>query len=124
MSSISIDLQNDPEVPRGREILEQLVGAHMSAESEEELQLLVRHSMDDLMSSHPEFAFRIMTHATYRGQALIVRLLSLATRQRLALDEAGVEVPPGLRQRHPDRFQDERLHVWGEVRDDLDFSHT
>jgi hypothetical protein len=120
MSSISIDLRNDPEKPRGREMIEQLVGAHMSAQNEAELLLLVRHSMDELMSaSSMANTVRVMTHATYRGQALIVRLLNLATRQRIALEAAGVDVDPGVRQRWPEQFRDERLEIWAEVRDDL-----
>lgn len=124
MPYISIDLQNDKEVPRGRQMLEELVGAHMAAKTEDELQLLVRHTMDDLMSSSSEHGLRVMTHASYRGQTLVVRLLSLATRQRIALQHAGVEVAHGIRQREPQRFEAERLEIWSEIRDDLNFSHT
>ena len=123
MSSISIDLQNDPEIPRGREMFEHLVGAHMAAGTEDELQLLVRYAMEDFLSSRPEHALRTMTHAAYRGQALVVRLLSLATRQRIALEQSGIEVAPGIRQREPERFDALRLDVWSQVRDDVNFTH-
>ena len=121
---MNIDLSQDPEIPRGRDLIEELAGAHMSARSEEELQLFVRHSMDDAFSESPEVALRVMVHAAYRGQALLVRLLSLAARQRMALENAGVEVDPGLRQREPARFQRERIGIWAEVRDDAEFSHN
>jgi hypothetical protein len=123
MGSISIDFQNDPEIPRGRELLEDLVGAHMSAETEEELQLFVSHAMNDLLSDSPSgHPLRVMTHAAYRGQILIVRLLSLATRQRLAMEQSGIDVDPAVRQRNPQRFRDTRLKILSEVQDDLNFS--
>ena len=124
MAPMNIDLSQDPEIPRGRDLIEELAGAHMSARSEEELQLFVRHSMDDAFSESPKVALRVMVHAAYRGQALLVRLLSLAARQRMALENAGVAVDPGLRQREPDRFQSARIDIWAEVRDDAEFSHN
>ena len=121
---MNIDLRHDPEIPRGRDLIEELAGAHMSAQTEDELQLFVRHSMDDAFSESPDTALRIMVHAAYRGQALLVRLLSLAARQRMALENAGVAVDPGLRQREPERFDQERIDIWSEVRDDDGFSHN
>ena len=95
----------------------------MAAETEDELQLLVSFAMDDFLSSRPEHALRTMTHAAYRGQALVVRLLSLAARQRITLEQARIDVAPGIRQRDPETFEARRLEIWSEVRDDLNFSH-
>ena len=113
MGGISIDLQSDPDVPLGREVMEHLVGAHMVAHDEKELLHLVRHSIDVLYTTPVERGLRIMTHAAYRGQALILELLDLATRQHLALTDAGL-TPAG---EESERFGEERLDLWARLRD-------
>ncbi|HSJ34698.1 MAG TPA: hypothetical protein VLB85_06545 [Acidimicrobiia bacterium] len=117
MASLSIDLQNDPERHTGRQLIEHLVGSHMVAGDEVELLHLVRHSLDDLHSMPLDRAMRVMTHAAYQGQAMIVRLLDLATRQQAALEDAGLRPDPGLATRDPDRFREIRLDVWTGIRD-------
>jgi hypothetical protein len=117
MASISIDLQNDPDIPVGRQLLEHLVGSHMVAGDEQELLHLVCHSLDSLHAMPIDRSLRVMTHAVYQGQALIVRLLDLATRQQAALEDAGLRPDPGLATRDPERFRDVRLDVWTGVRD-------
>ncbi len=114
---MNIDLRDDPEIPVGRELMEELVVAHMVAHDEEELLHLVRHSIDVLFSSPPERAVRIMTHAAYRGQDLIVRLLDLATSQHLALLDAGMRpgIPAGLDE---ERERAARLDLWAQLRED------
>ena len=117
MASLSIDLQNDPERDTGRQLMEHLVGSHMVAGDEVELLHLVRHSLDDLHSMPLDRAMRVMTHAAYQGQALIVGLLDLAARQQAALEDAGLHPDPGLSTRDPERYRDVRLDVWTGIRD-------
>jgi len=118
VAPINIDLQYDPEIPAGRAMLEHLVGAHMSAQAEDELLQLVRHSMEELLTSNTEHSIRVLTHAVYRGQSLIVKLLDLATAQSLALSEAGIDIDETIQYRDPDRFRYERLSLWHAAADD------
>lgn len=112
-----IDLQNDTEIPAGRELIEQLVGAHMVAHDEEELLHMVGVSINELYQSTPEHGLRVMVHAGYRAQGLIVGLLDLATRQSMALESAGVsDTSPA--NSDSDSFRDERLEIWSRLRDD------
>ncbi len=99
-------------------MLEHLVGAHMSAQAEDELLQLVRHSMEELLTSSTEHSIRVLTHAVYRGQSLIVKLLDLATAQSLALGEAGIDIDETIQYRDPDRFRYERLSLWHAAADD------
>ncbi len=98
--------------------MEHLVGAHMVAQDEEELLHLVRHSIDVLHSTSSENSIRVLTHAAYRGQTLIVRLLDLATSMQIQLKDAGID------QRSPtqnsDRYTEQRLDLWTHLRDDQD----
>jgi len=117
MTRLNIDLQDDPEIPAGKELMEGLVGAHMVARDEEELLHLVRHSIDAVFSTTQEDTIRILTHAAYRGQALIVRLLDLATSRQIQLKDAGIEhqVSPA---QDSDRFTEQRLDLWTHLRDE------
>lgn len=99
--------------------MEHLVGAHMAAQDEDELLHLVRHSMDEVLEAPLEQGVRLMTHAAYRGQALILRLLNLAAGQRLALLDHGVDPDPVSQQSDATRFQDERLSVWIQIREEV-----
>lgn len=117
MPHLRIDLRNDPDIPLGRELFEHLVGAHMVSGDEEELLQLVRHSIDELQSMPIGRRLRVLMHATYRGQALTVALLDLATRQHIVLADAGLTPPRGLADREPERFRDERLDLWTRLRD-------
>ena len=90
----------------------------MSAQAEDELLHLVGHSMEELLTSEIEHSIRVLTHAVYRGQSLIVTLLNLATTQQLAMVEAGIESDETLQYRDPDRFRYERLSLWHELTDD------
>ena len=119
MAPINIDLQNDPEIPAGRAMLEHLVGAHMSAQAEDELLHLVRYSMEELLTSNTEHSIRVLTHAVYRGQSLIVKLLDLAATANLTLGEAGIDSDETIQYRNPDRFRYERLSLWHQVADDV-----
>ena len=111
---MSLDLQNDPEIPVGREMIEHLVGAHMVAADEEELLHLVRHSLDPALTVPPERGLRIAIHSTYRAQGLIVELLELATRQQIALEEGG----SATHFTDSERFKRKRLELWLRLRDD------
>jgi len=117
MSKVRIDLQDDPEIPAGRDLIEQMVGAHMVAHDDEELLHMVGVSINELYQSQSDHSLRVMMHAAYRAQALIVNLLDIATRQGMALESAGVrETSPGTRD--SDRFRDNRLDLWSRLRDD------
>jgi hypothetical protein len=119
MSRLNIDLRSDPEIPAGRELMEHLVGAHMVAQDEEELLHLVRHSIDVLHSTSSENSIRVLTHAAYRGQALIIRLLDLAASQQIQLENAGVGYQPPPTQ-DSDRCREQRLDLWTSLREDQD----
>jgi len=112
----TIDLQNDPDIPTGRELIEHLVGAHMVAADEEELLHLVRHSLDPALTVPADRGVRIAIHSSYRGQQLILDLLGLATRQQIQLDECGLVVP--VESEDSERFKRTRLELWLRVRDD------
>lgn len=116
VDQISIDLQNDPEIPVGREIIEHLVGAHMVATDQEELLHLVRHSLDPALTVPLERGLRIAIHSTYRAQSLIVELLELATRQQIALEEGGSG--NYVEDVDSERFKRKRLELWLRLRDD------
>jgi len=122
VSSMHIDLKHGPCVRLGHEMFQQLIGAHMVAQSEEELQLLVTYSMDEILDSNPQHSVCVTIHAAYYAQAVAMGLLDLATQQRIALEEAGLDVDPGVRQRNPDRFERERLGTWHEVQEELNIS--
>lgn len=117
MTRLNIDLQDDPEIPAGKELIEHLVGAHMVARDEEELLHLVRHSIDVLHSTTQENAIRILTHAAYRGQTLIVRLLDLAASQQIQLENADIRHQPPPTQ-DSDRHREQRLNLWTSLRDE------
>ncbi len=112
----TIDLQNDPERPAGREIMEHLVGAHMVATDEEELLHLVRHSFDPALTVAPEKGLRIAIHSSYHGQKLILELLRLVTRQHIQLEDCGLELSPESEE--TERFKRARLELWLRLRDD------
>lgn len=116
VDQISIDLQNDPEIPVGREIIEHLVGAHMVATDQEELLHLVRHSLDPALTVPLDRGLRIAIHSTYRAQSLIVELLELATRQQIALEEGGSR--NYVADVDSERFKRKRLELWLRLRDD------
>lgn len=116
MDSTSIDLQHDPEIPVGRELIEHLVGAHMVATDEEELLHLVRHSLDPALTVPLERGLRIAIHSNYRAQSLIVELLELATGQQIALEEGGSA--SYVADVDSERFKRKRLELWLRLRDD------
>lgn len=117
MKRPTIDLQSDPEVPKGQEMMEELVGAHMVATDDDELLHLVRHALDAALAVAPQTGLRVATHAAYRGQALIVSLLDLATRQRIRLEDAGIYADRPLRW-EAERYRRTRLDLWLRLCDD------
>ena len=122
MSSICIDLRNGPCVAQGRDMFEQLVGAHMAARNEAELLALVNLSMTEILDTNPEHAACVTVHAAYHGQATVVRLLELVTQQQIALEDAGLRADPGIHLREPERYERERVGIWNEVREHLNVS--
>ncbi len=98
--------------------MEHLVGAHMVAGDEQELLHLVRHSIDVLHSTSSENSIRVLTHAAYRGQTLIIKLLDLAaTSQQIQL-ETPVSTTKDRRRRTQTRFTEQRLDLWTHLRDE------
>jgi hypothetical protein len=59
----------------------------------------------------------VLTHAAYRGQTLIVRLLDLATSQQIQLKDAGID-HQGSPAQNSDRFTEQRLDLWTHLRDE------
>jgi hypothetical protein len=116
MTRLNIDLQNDPEIPAGKELMEHLVGAHMVAGDEQELLHLVRHSIDVLHSTSSENSIRVLTHAAYRGQTLIIKLLDLAANQQIQLENAGIDHASPAQDSA--RFTEQRLDLWTHLRDE------
>ena len=119
MSRLNIDLQNDPAIPAGRQLMEHLVGAHMVAEDEEELLQLVGHSLDAVHSTTSENSIRLLTHASYRGQKLIIGLLNLAAGQQIQLEDADISYQPPPTQ-DSERHRERRLDLWTSLRDHED----
>ena len=105
MVKIKIDLQNDPLIPRGHALMRQLVGAHLSASDDEELLHMVGVALGDVHSSNIDEAMRILTHAAYHAQELIMRLLDTAAERGVALfsDATGS---------HKDSVTEERMNLW------------
>lgn len=124
MSSIRIDLQHGSCVPRGHDMFQQLVGAHMVAQTEEELDLMVAYSMNEILGSGLQQAVCLSVDGAYDGQAAVLGLLDLATRQRIAFEDAGLDADPYTRDLDPDRFDRERVQTWQEVRDDPSISNS
>ncbi|MDX1468372.1 MAG: hypothetical protein R3258_03435 [Acidimicrobiia bacterium] len=113
MVKIKIDLQDDPLIPAGRDLLGQLVGAHLSASDEEELLHMVGLALNDVHSSNIGEGLRILTHATYHAQEIIVQLLEIGAERGLALEElAGGILPPLL---HED-VAEEKRRLWSDIR--------
>ncbi len=110
MVKIQIDLKDDPLIPAGRNLIGNLVGAHLSAVDEEELLHMVGVALSDVHSSNVGEALRIVTHAAYHAQELIVRLLDIAAERGTALEQ-GV--------RDPHLISRERLRLWAEIREDV-----
>lgn len=113
-----IDLQNDLEIAAGRDLVEHLVGAHMVAQDEEELLHMVGVSVSEINQPDSEHSLRVLVHAVYRSQSLIVKLLDLATRQSLSMES--VETGDLNRDaREDERFVEERLQLWAAIRDEI-----
>lgn len=114
MGKIQIDLQGDPLIPTGRELFNHLVGAHLSAADEEELLHMVGVALSEVHSSNIGEALRILTHATYHAQQLLVRLLEIAAERGVALHE---DLSTGDLTIEA-RLRGERLELWSELRSD------
>lgn len=117
MAKLRVDLKHDPEILVGREMFDHIVGAHMAAHSEDELLLLVHHSLDGIQEASQEESIKVMMHAVYHAQALLVDLLGIAARQQIELeDQRSDEVHDG-RSSYEGRFRDHRLDLWARIRD-------
>ena len=112
-----IDLQHDKEIPAGRQLLEQLVGAHMVAHDEEELLHMVGVSISELSEHSSDHSLRLLMHAVYRAQSIIVDLLDLSTRQAIALEEGGAGEASDI-SRESEDFRRQQLDIWTRLRDD------
>ena len=81
--------------------------------------MLVTYSMDEIHDSSLERAVCLTVNAAYCGQAAVLSLLNLATKQRIALEDAGLDVDPGIQDRDPNRFRWERVDTWDDIRREL-----
>jgi hypothetical protein len=88
----------------------------MVAVDQDELLHLVRHSLDPALTVPCEKGLRIALHSTYRAQSLVLQLLDLATRQRIALEDAGLDAAE--EPQDSDRYIRTRLEFWLRLRDD------
>ena len=113
---LEVGTDSDATREAGRELLEQLVGAHMVATDDEELFHLVNVALNDLNGRQGEAKLRMLIHSTYHAQAMINSLLDLATRQEAALEEAGLR-PAWHLPADSDRFHQGRLGIWDRTRD-------
>lgn len=113
MVKIRIDLQHDPLIPAGRDLIGQLVGAHLSASDEEELLHMVGLALNDVHTSNIGEGMRILTHAAYHAQEIIVRLLEIAAQRGVALQEGGTGFAS-----HPshDPVAEEKRRLWSDIR--------
>ena len=75
---------------------------------------MVGVALGDVHSSNIDEGMRILTHAAYHAQEVIVRLLQVAAERGIAL-----EGPPGALPPHPssDAVRDERLRLWSAILD-------
>lgn len=117
MAKLRIDLRHDSEIPVGRELFEHIVGAHMVAHSEEELLLLVHHSLDGIQTATQEESLKVMMHAVYHAQALLVDLLDVAARQEIELEDCRYTATQQHLASHEDRFREHYLDLWTRLRD-------
>ena len=113
MVKIRIDLQDDPLIPAGRDLIGQLVGAHLSASDEEELLHMVGLALNDVHSSNIGDGMRILTHAAYHAQEIIVRLLEIAAERGVALEELFGGIPTQL---PSSLVTEEKRRLWSDIR--------
>lgn len=110
-----IDLQDDGEVPVGRTLFEQLVGAHMAARDEIELVHMTNIAMSELSRGDAGRCLRILTHAVYHAQSLVMGILDEAACHAESLDLVG-----GFEDRSDGgasrSFRSKRLEIWDRVR--------
>ena len=106
-----IDLQNDPEIPEARQMIIDLVGAHMGP-TQEELPQFTNLALDPILSGDDADKIRLLIHAVYQAQGLIVSLLTGMTAWVIAGDEHGVV--PDKDQILEDRegFEELRRRIW------------
>ena len=114
--TLRIDLQNDPQIPAGRKLVEQLVGAHLAADNEEELLHMVGVSISEINQPDSEHSLRVLVHAVYRAQSLIVALLDHAA-EISVIQESSETVDDPPHRGGGDPYREKRLELWSKVRD-------
>ncbi len=115
MVKINIDLQGDPLIPAGRDLIANLVGAHIAAADEEELLHMVGVALSEVHSSNIAEALRIVTHAAYHAQDLIVRLLNVAAERGIALESSLIGSDGSAEAGQ--RIRAEALELWASLKD-------
>lgn len=81
-----IDLQNDPDIPEARQMIIDLVGAHMGP-TPKELPQFTNVAFDPILSGDDTDNLRLLIHAVYQAQSLIVSLPTGMTAGVMAGDE-------------------------------------
>ena len=109
-----IDLQNDPAIPAGRAFIDHLVGAHMAAQDDKELFHMVSMTINQLNQSDQPEKVKVLVHAAYYAQSLIVALLDQNTRQSIELQRHGLEEPHS--NIDPAVFDERRLETWDQLK--------
>ena len=84
-----IDLQNDPDIPEARQMIIDLVGAHMGP-TPKELPQFTNVAFHPILSGDDTNNLRLLIHAVYQAQSLIVSLPTGMTAGVMAGDEHGV----------------------------------
>lgn len=84
-----IDLQNDPDIPEARQMIIDLVGAHMGP-TPKELPQFTNVAFHPILSGDDTDNLRLLIHAVYQAQSLIVSLPTGMTTWVMAGDEHGV----------------------------------
>ena len=83
-----IDLQNDPDIPKARQMIIDLVGAHIGP-TPKELPQFTNVAFDPILSGDDTDNLRLLIHADYQAQSLIVSLPTGMTAWVMAGDEHG-----------------------------------
>jgi hypothetical protein len=107
----NIDLQHDPEIPAARQMIIDLVGAHMGP-TKEELPQFTNLAFDPILRGDDIDKIRILIHAVYQAQGLIVQLLTGLAGWVVAGDEYDVVPDPDRIMEDEEAFLELRRRIW------------
>ena len=112
-----IDLQNDPDIPEARQMIIDLVGAHMGP-TPKELPQFTNVAFDPILSGDDTDNLRLLIHAVYQAQSLIVSLPTGMTAW-VSVETSTIRRQPSrwipwspLQQSYPDSLRVPTTAVW------------